>query len=121
MNGKDEFVDKGVTFKNQFGCDDIVNLFLKTVKAHKLPIEESLGYRVYSIVKKDISQMDLLIERELLYDTVYAVYQKNEIFKSELDFQRGIIQAGQDYIKSLYDVHKRRNEVWNILRGDGEI
>ena len=70
VNGVDDYVDKGITFKNQFGCDDIVNLFLKVVKEHKLPIEESIGHRVYSIVRKDVSKLDSLIEEELLYDTV---------------------------------------------------
>lgn len=121
VNGKDEYVNKGVTFKNQFGCDDIVNLFLKVVREHKLPIEESIGHRVYSIVKKDVSQLDSLIERELLYDTVYSPYREDKIFKTELEFQHGIIKAGQDYIKSLYDTHKHRNETWNKLREEGEI
>ena len=43
---------------------------MKVVKEHKLPIEESIGYRVYSIVRKDVSKLDSLIEEELLYDTV---------------------------------------------------
>lgn len=72
VNGVDDYVDKGITFKNQFGCDDIVNLFLKVVKEHKLPIEESIGHRVYSIVRKDVSKLDSLIEEELLYDTVQS-------------------------------------------------
>ncbi|RTK13303.1 hypothetical protein [Enterococcus faecalis] len=121
VNGKDEYVNKGITFKNQFGCDDIVNLFLKVVKAHKLPIEESIGHRVYSIVKKDISKLDSLMERELIYDTVYAPYREDKILETELEFQRGIIEAGQDYIKSLYDTHRSRNKVWNTLREEGEI
>lgn len=50
VNGKDEYVNKGITFKNQFGCDDIVNLFLEVVTAHKLPIEESIGHRVYTFM-----------------------------------------------------------------------
>ena len=121
VNGVDDYVDKGITFKNQFGCDDIVNLFLKVVKEHKLPIEESIGHRVYSIVRKDVSKLDSLIEEELLYDTVYASYREDKILETELNFQHGIIKAGQDYIKSLYDTHKSRNEIWNKLREEGEI
>ena len=121
VNGVDDNVDKGITFKNQFGCDDIVNLFLKVVKEHKLPIEESIGYRVYSIVKKDISKLDSIMEQKLLYDTVYAPYREDKILETELEFQYGIIKAGQDYIKSLYDSHKSRNETWNKLRGEVEI
>lgn len=121
VNGVDDYVDKGITFKNQFGCDDIVNLFLKVVKEHKLPIEESIGHRVYSIVKKDVSKLDSLIEEELLYDTVYASYREDKFLETELNFQHGIIKAGQDYIKSLYDTHKSRNEIWNKLREEGEI
>lgn len=121
VNGVDDIVDRGITFKNQFGCDDIVNLFLKIVKAHKLPIEESLGHRVYSIVKKDVSKLDSIIERELLSDTVYAPYREDKILETELEFQHGIIKAGKDYIKSLYDIHKSRNETWNKLREEGEI
>ena len=121
VNGVDDYVDKGITFKNQFGCDDIVNLFLKVVKEHKLPIEESIGHRVYSIVRKDVSKLDSLIEEELLYDTVYAPYREDKILETELNFQHGIIKAGQDYIKSLYDTHKSRNEIWNKLREEGEI
>ena len=121
VNGVDDYVDKGITFKNQFGCDDIVNLFLKVVKEHKLPIEESIGHRVYSIVRKDVSKLDSLIEEELLYDTVYAPYREDKILETELNFQHGIIKAGQDYIKSLYDTHKSRNEIWNKLSEEGEI
>lgn len=121
VNGVDDYVDKGITFKNQFGCDDIVNLFLKVVKEHKLPIEESIGHRVYSIVRKDVSKLDSLIEEELLYDTVYASYREDKILETELNFQHGIIKAGQDYIKSLYDTHKSRNKIWNKLREEGEI
>ena len=121
VNGIDDYVDKGITFKNQFGCDDIVNLFLKVVKEHKLPIEESIGHRVYSIVRKDVSKLDSLIEEELLYDTVYASYREDKILETELNFQHGIIKAGQDYIKSLYDTHKSRNKIWNKLREEGEI
>ena len=121
VNGVDDYVDKGITFKNQFGCDDIVNLFLKVVKEHKLPIEESIGHRVYSIVRKDVSKLDSLIEEELLYDTVYAAYREDKILETELNFQHGIIKAGQDYIKSLYDTHKSRNKIWNKLREEGEI
>ena len=121
VNGVDDYVDKGITFKNQFGCDDIVNLFLKVVKEHKLPIEESIGHRVYSIVRKDVSKLDSLIEEELLYDSVYASYREDKILETELKFQQGIIKAGQDYIKSLYDTHKSRNENWNKLREEGEI
>ena len=121
VNGVDDYVDKGITFKNQFGCDDIVNLFLKVVQEHKLPIEESIGHRVYSIVRKDVSKLDFLIEEELLYDTVYASYREDKILETELKFQHGIIKAGQDYIKSLYDTHKSRNETWNKLREEGKI
>lgn len=121
VNGVDDYVDKGITFKNQFGCDDIVNLFLKVVKEHKLPIEESIGHRVYSIVRKDVSKLDSLIEEELLYDTVYASYREDKILETELNFQHGIIKAGQDYVKSLYDTHKSRNKIWNKLREEGEI
>ena len=121
VNGVDDYVDKGITFKNQFGCDDIVNLFLKVVKEHKLPIEESIGHRVYSIVRKDVSKLDSLIEEELLYDTVYASYREDKILETELNFQHGIIKAGQDYIKSLYGTHKSRNKIWNKLREEGEI
>lgn len=121
VNGIDDYVDKGITFKNQFGCDDIVNLFLKVVKEHKLPIEESMGYRVYSIVRKDVSKLDSLIEEELLYDTVYSPYREDKILETELKFQRDIIKAGQDYIESLYYTHKSRNEAWNKLREEGEI
>ena len=121
VNGIDDYVDKGITFKNQFGCDDIVNLFLKVVKEHKLPIEESIGYRVYSIVRKDVSKLDSLIEEELLYDTVYSPYREDKILETELKFQRDIIKAGQDYIESLYYTHKSRNEAWNKLREEGEI
>ena len=121
VNGVDDYVDKGITFKNQFGCDDIVNLFLKVVKEHKLPIEESIGHRVYSIVRKDVSKLDSLIEEELLYDTVYASYREDKILETELNFQYGIIKAGQDYIKSLYGTHKSRNKIWNKLREEGEI
>lgn len=119
VNGIDDYVDKGITFKNQFGCDDIVNLFLKVVKEHKLPIEESIGYRVYSIVRKDVSKLDSLIEEELLYDTVYSPYREDKILETELKFQRDIIKAGQDYIESLYYTHKSRNEAWNKLREEG--
>ncbi|RSI70954.1 hypothetical protein [Streptococcus oralis] len=121
VNGVDDYVNKGITFKNQFGCDDIVNLFLKVVKEHKLPIEESIGHRVYSIVKKDVSKLDSIIEQKLLYDTVYAPYREDKILETELEFQHGIIKAGQDYIKSLYDSHKIRNETWNKLRKENEI
>ena len=94
---------------------------MKVVKEHKLPIEESIGHRVYSIVRKDVSKLDSLIEEELLYDTVYAPYREDKILETELNFQHGIIKAGQDYIKSLYDTHKSRNEIWNKLREEGEI
>lgn len=121
VNGVDDYVDKGITFKNQFGCDDIVNLFLKVVKAHKLPIEESIGHRVYSIVKKDVSKLESLIEEEILYDTVYATYREDKILETELEFQHGIIKAGQDYIKSLYNTHRSRNRDWDKLRREGEV
>lgn len=121
VNGVDSYVNKGITFKNQFGCDDIVNLFLKVVKAHKLPVEESLGYRVYSIVKKDISKLKLLIERQLVYYTVYAPYQEDILVEKEYKFQLDIIEVGQGYIEALKEVHENRNEVFNELRKIGEI
>ena len=110
-NGVPDIDKKGITFKNQFNVDEIVEVFLKVVCNYKLPIEESMGIRVYSIVKKDISKLDSLIEEEVLYDTVYAPYGINELWEAELEFQRTIIETGQNYIKSLYDAHKNRNEI----------
>ena len=46
------YIDKGITFKNQFDTDNIVEIFLDIVKNHKITTEESIGFRVYSIVKK---------------------------------------------------------------------
>ena len=91
------------------------------MKAHKLPIEESIGHRVYSIVKKDVSKLESLIEEEILYDTVYATYREDKILETELEFQHGIIKAGQDYIKSLYNTHRSRNRDWDKLRREGEV
>ena len=94
---------------------------MKVVKAHKLPVEESLGYRVYSIVKKDISKLKLLIERQLVYYTVYAPYQEDILVEKEYKFQLDIIEVGQGYIEALKEVHENRNEVFNELRKIGEI
>ena len=113
VNGKDDYVKKGITFKNQFNVDDIVEVFLKVVRNYKLPIEESMGNRVYSIVKKDVAKLDSVIEEELVHDTVYASYRKDEFWEAELEFQRNIIKAGQDYIKTLYDSHKCKNSILN--------
>ena len=120
-NGKNVYIDKGITFKNQFDTDNIVEIFLDIVKNHKLPIEESIGFRVYSIVKKDISKLDSLIERELVYDTVYSAYSKDEILEAELNFQYKVIEAGEMYIKSLYDSQRKRNKILNRLNKRGEI
>ena len=30
MNSIDDYVDRGITFKNQFGSDDIINLIFKS-------------------------------------------------------------------------------------------
>ena len=59
------------------------------------------------------------VNTRLVYDTVYSPYREDKIFKTELEFQYGIIKSGQDYIKSLYDTHKHRNETWNKLREEG--
>ena len=120
-NGKNVYIDKGITFKNQFDTDNIVEIFLDIVKNHKLPIEESIGFRVYSIVKKDISKLDSLIERELVYDTVYSAYSKDEILEAEFNFQYKVIEAGEMYIKSLYDSQRKRNKILNRLNKDGEV
>ena len=120
-NGKNVYIDKGITFKNQFDTDNIVEIFLDIVKNHKLPIEESIGFRVYSIVKKDISKLDSLIERELVYDTVYSAYSKDEILEAEFNFQYKVIEAGEMYIKSLYDNQRKRNKILNRLNKDGEV
>lgn len=120
-NGKNAYIDKGITFKNQFDTDNIVEIFLDIVKNHKLPIEESIGFRVYSIVKKDISKLDSLIERELVYDTVYSAYSKDEILEAEFNFQYKVIEAGEMYIKSLYDNQRKRNKILNRLNKDGEV
>ena len=120
-NGENIYIKKGITFKNQFDTDNIVEIFLDIVKNHKLPIEESIGFRVYSIVKKDISKLDSLIERELVYDTVYSAYSKDEILEAELNFQYKVIEAGEMYIKSLYDSQRKRNKILNRLNKRGEI
>lgn len=120
-NGRNVYIDKGITFKNQFNTDNIVEIFLNIVKNHKLPTEESIGFRVYSIVKKDISKLDSLIERELVYDTVYSAYSKDEILEAEFNFQYKVIEAGEMYIKSLYDSQRKRNKILNRLNKDGEV
>ena len=120
-NEKNIYIDKGITFKNQFNTDNIVEIFLDIVKNYKLPIEESIGFRVYSIVKKDISKLDSLIERELVYDTVYSAYSKDEILEAEFNFQYKVIEAGEMYIKSLYDSQRKRNKILNRLNKDGEV
>ena len=119
--GKNIYIEKRVTFKNQFNTDNIVEIFLDIVKNYKLPIEESIGFRVYSIVKKDISKLDSLIERELVYDTVYSAYSKDEILEAEFNFQYKVIEAGEMYIKSLYDSQRKRNKILNRLNKDGEV
>lgn len=120
-NGRNVYIDKGITFKNQFNTDNIVEIFLNIVKNHKLPTEESIGFRVYSIVKKDISKLDSLIERELVYDTVYSAYSKDEILEAEFNFQYKVIEAGEMYIKTLYDSQRKRNKILNRLNKDGEV
>lgn len=120
-NGRNVYIDKGITFKNQFNTDNIVEIFLNIVKNHKLPTEESIGFRVYSIVKKDISKLDSLIERELVYDTVYSAYSKDEILEAEFNFQYKVIEAGEMYIKSLYDSQRKRNKILNRLNKDGKV
>ena len=119
--GRNIYIEKRVIFKNQFNTDNIVEIFLDIVKNHKLPIEESIGFRVYSIVKKDISKLDSLIERELVYDTVYSAYSKDEILEAEFNFQYKVIEAGEMYIKSLYDSQRKRNKILNRLNKDGEV
>ena len=120
-NGENIYIKKGITFKNQFDTDNIVEIFLDIVKNHKLPIEESIGFRVYSIVKKDISKLDSLIERELVYDTVYSAYSEDKILEAEFNFQHEVIEAGEMYIKSLYDSERKRNKILNRLNKDGEV
>lgn len=120
-NGENIYIKKGITFKNQFDTDNIVEIFLDIVKNHKLPIEESIGFRVYSIVKKDISKLDSLIERESVYDAVYSAYSKDKILEAELNFQYKVIEAGEMYIKSLYDSQRKRNKILNRLNKDGEV
>ena len=119
--GRNIYIEKRVIFKNQFNTDNIVEIFLDIVKNHKLPIEESIGFRVYSIVKKDISKLDSLIERELVYDTVYSTYSKDEILEAEFNFQYKVIEAGEMYIKSLYDSQRKINKILNRLNKDGEV
>lgn len=120
-NGENIYIKKGITFKNQFNTDNIVEIFLDIVKNHKLPTEESIGFRVYSIVKKDISKLDSLIERELVYDAVYSAYSKDKILEAEFNFQHEVIEAGEMYIKSLYDSQRKRNKILNRLNKDGEV
>lgn len=120
-NGENIYIKKGITFKNQFDTDNIVEIFLDIVKNHKLPTEESIGFRVYSIVKKDISKLDSLIERESVYDAVYSAYSKDKILEAELNFQYKVIEAGEMYIKSLYDSQRKRNKILNRLNKDGEV
>ncbi|WP_314159844.1 hypothetical protein [uncultured Gemella sp.] len=120
-NGKNVYIDKGITFKNQFDTDNIVEIFLDIVKNHKIPTEESIGFRVYSIVKKDISKLDSLIERELVYDTVYSAYSKDEILEADLNFQRKIIEAGEMYIDFLKYTYRKRNQILDKLNKEGEI
>lgn len=119
--GKNIYIEKRVTFKNQFNTDNIVEIFLDIVKNHKLPTEESIGFRVYSIVKKDIYKLDSLIERELVYDTVYSAYSEDKILEAEFNFQHEVIEAGEMYIKSLYDSQRKRNKILNRLNKDGEV
>ena len=121
INEKNIYIDKGITFKNQFNTDNIVEIFLDIVKNHKLPTEESIGFRVYSIVKKDISKLDSLIERELVYDAVYSAYSKDKILEAEFNFQHEVIEAGEMYIKSLCDIQRKRNKILNRLNKDGEV
>ena len=90
------------------------------MKEHKLPVEESIGQRVYSILKKDVSKLDFLIDNGLVHDAVYSSYSNDyigdEIFRVEQQFQHEIIQAGQDYIKSLSNAYKNKNKIWNKIR-----
>lgn len=120
-NEKNIYIDKGITFKNQFNTDNIVEIFLDIVKNHKIPTEESIGFRVYSIVKKDISKLDSLIERELVYNAVYSAYSKDEILEVDHDFQRKVIEAGEMYIDFLKDTYRKRNEILYNLNKEREI
>lgn len=120
-NEKNIYIDKGITFKNQFNTDNIVEIFLDIVKNHKIPTEESIGFRVYSIVKKDISKLYSLIERELVYNAVYSAYSKDEILEVDHDFQRKAIEAGEMYINFLKDTYRKRNEILYNLNKEREI
>ena len=120
-NEKNIYIDKGITFKNQFNTDNIVDIFLDIVKNHKLPTEESIGFRVYSIVKKDISKLYSLIERELVYNAVYSAYSKDEILEVDHNFQRKAIEAGEMYIAFLKDTYRKRNEILYNLNKEREI
>lgn len=120
-NEKNIYIDKGITFKNQFKTDNIVEIFLDIVKNHKIPTEESIGFRVYSIVKKDISKLYSLIERELVYNAVYSAYSKDEILEVDHDFQRKAIEAGEMYINFLKDTYRKRNEILYNLNKEREI
>lgn len=120
-NEKNIYIDKGITFKNQFNTDNIVEIFLDIVKNHKLPTEESIGFRVYSIVKKDISKLYSLIERELVYNAVYSAYSKDEILEVDHNFQRKAIEAGEMYIAFLKDTYRKRNEILYNLNKEREI
>lgn len=120
-NEKNIYIDKGITFKNQFRTDNIVEIFLDIVKNHKIPTEESIGFRVYSIVKKDISKLYSLIERELVYNAVYSAYSKDEILEVDHNFQRKAIEAGEMYIDFLKDTYRKRNEILYNLNKEREI
>ena len=72
-------------------------------------------------MKKDISKLDSLIERESVYDAVYSAYSKDKILEAELNFQYKVIEAGEMYIKSLYDSQRKRNKILNRLNKDGEV
>ena len=120
-NEKNIYIDKGITFKNQFRTDNIVEIFLDIVKNHKIPTEESIGFRVYSIVKKDISKLYSLIERELVHNAVYSAYSKDEILEVDHNFQRKAIEAGEMYIDFLKDTYRKRNEILYNLNKEREI
>ena len=121
INEKNIYIDKGITFKNQFNTDNIVEIFLDIVKNHKIPTEESIGFRVYSIVKKDISKLYSLIERELVYNAVYSAYSKDEILEVDHNFQRKVIEAGEMYIDFLKDTYRKRNEILYNLNKERKI
>lgn len=121
IHEKNIYIDKGITFKNQFNTDNIVEIFLDIVKNHKIPTEESIGFRVYSIVKKDISKLYSLIERELVYNAVYSAYSKDEILEVDHNFQRKVIEAGEMYIDFLKDTYRKRNEILYNLNKEREI